>query len=286
MVKHLFLALHCISLIPYDTTGSFLARTSIMKQSHRSHGCLGQGLSLLASFVACKTCTLALRCLATRVIIHDDGMAWEVFQHYWPFVRGIHQLCGMQNMHPGTEMSAYKGHHTWWWHGMGSLSALLALCEGNPPALWHAKHAPWHWDVCLQGSSYMMMAWHGKSFSITGPLWGESTSFVACKTCTLALRCLATRVIIHDDGMAWEVFQHYWPFVRGIHQLCGMQNMHPGTEMSGYKGHHTWWWHGMGSLSALLALCEGNPPVTGGFTSQRASKQGFAVFFVISIKCI
>ena len=29
------------------------------------------------------------------------------------------------------------------------------------------------------------------------------------------------------------------------------------------------WRHGMETLSALLALCEGNPPVTGGFPPQR-----------------
>ena len=32
-----------------------------------------------------------------------------------------------------------------------------------------------------------------------------------------------------------------------------------------------WWCHQMETPSALLALCEGNPPVTGGFPSQRAS---------------
>ena len=30
-----------------------------------------------------------------------------------------------------------------------------------------------------------------------------------------------------------------------------------------------WWRHQMETFSALLALCEGNPPVTGGFPSQR-----------------
>ena len=32
-----------------------------------------------------------------------------------------------------------------------------------------------------------------------------------------------------------------------------------------------WWRHGMETLSALLALCGGNPPVTGGFPSQRGN---------------
>ena len=36
----------------------------------------------------------------------------------------------------------------------------------------------------------------------------------------------------------------------------------------------TWWWHDMETLPALLALCEGNQLVTGGFHSQRASNTG------------
>ena len=40
-----------------------------------------------------------------------------------------------------------------------------------------------------------------------------------------------------------------------------------------------WWRHQMGTFSALLALCEGNPPVTGGFPSQRPVTRSFDVFF-------
>ena len=39
----------------------------------------------------------------------------------------------------------------------------------------------------------------------------------------------------------------------------------------------TWWQ--METFSALLALCEGNPPVTGGFPSQRPATQSFDIFF-------
>ena len=42
---------------------------------------------------------------------------------------------------------------------------------------------------------------------------------------------------------------------------------------------HSWWCHQMEIFSALLALCEGNPPVTGGFPSQRPVTRSFAVFF-------
>ena len=35
----------------------------------------------------------------------------------------------------------------------------------------------------------------------------------------------------------------------------------------------SWWSYDMEMLSTLLALCEGNPPVTSGFPSQRASNE-------------
>ena len=41
---------------------------------------------------------------------------------------------------------------------------------------------------------------------------------------------------------------------------------------------NTWWRHQMETISALLVLCKGNPPVTGGFPSQRPVLQSFVVF--------
>ena len=43
--------------------------------------------------------------------------------------------------------------------------------------------------------------------------------------------------------------------------------------------HCTWWRHKMEIFSALLALCEGNPSVTGRFSSQVLLTQSFDVFF-------
>ena len=42
---------------------------------------------------------------------------------------------------------------------------------------------------------------------------------------------------------------------------------------------HPWWRHQMEAFSALPALYEGNPPVTGVFPSQRPVTQSFDVFF-------
>ena len=42
---------------------------------------------------------------------------------------------------------------------------------------------------------------------------------------------------------------------------------------------YAWWRHQMEKISALLALCEGNSPVTGEFPSQRPVAQSFHIFF-------
>ena len=63
-------------------------------------------------------------------------------------------------------------------------------------------------------------------------------------------------------------------------------NMETQDAPSHYLLHHhysaAWWLEGIESISELLALCDGNPPVTGGFPSQRASNTGFGVFFDVS----
>ena len=53
-----------------------------------------------------------------------------------------------------------------------------------------------------------------------------------------------------------------------------------GFVVSGFVAYIlSWWCHQMETFSTLLALCEGNPPVTGGFPSQRPVTQSFDVFF-------
>ena len=58
------------------------------------------------------------------------------------------------------------------------------------------------------------------------------------------------RSIFDDDVITCKHFARYWPFVRGIHR----------------------------SPVKLLALCEGNPSVTGEFPSQRPMTRSFDLF--------
>ena len=62
-----------------------------------------------------------------------------------------------------------------------------------------------------------------------------------------------------------------------------------GNQMTQNTGKHyhicrwSWWRHQMEIFSTLLALCEGNPQVTGVFPSQRPVTWSFDVFFHVSL---
>ena len=46
-----------------------------------------------------------------------------------------------------------------------------------------------------------------------------------------------------------------------------------------WSRHCTWWRHQMETFAASLAVCEENPPVTGGFPSQRPVTRSFDIFY-------
>ena len=105
------------------------------------------------------------------------------------------------------------------------------------------------------------------------------------------------RMNIHDFGYNPQMFWNYfikWSILRDFAifiielDLC----LHTPSNVNALYVHvyasscdigpcleNTWWRHQMEMFSALLALCEGNPPVTGGLPSQRPVTQNFDVFF-------
>ena len=48
----------------------------------------------------------------------------------------------------------------------------------------------------------------------------------------------------------------------------------------------SWWHHDIEMVSALLAICGGNRPVTGGFPSPRASKMDFDDIFDVGVNTL
>ena len=67
-------------------------------------------------------------------------------------------------------------------------------------------------------------------------------------------------------------------------QNWSLQNHNKSQHMN--RVHISWslWRHQMKTFPALLSLHAGNPPVTGGFPSQRVSNADLWCFFVVSLK--
>ena len=51
----------------------------------------------------------------------------------------------------------------------------------------------------------------------------------------------------------------------------------------GRSPHNTRWRHQMETFSALLAICKGNPSISGGFPSQKPVTRSFGVFFYLRL---
>ena len=66
--------------------------------------------------------------------------------------------------------------------------------------------------------------------------------------------------------MGWhDVYERFYSFLR--------------SECTQMQSRHAWWRHRMETFPALLAICVGNPPVTGEFPTQRSVTRRFDVFF-------
>ena len=68
-----------------------------------------------------------------------------------------------------------------------------------------------------------------------------------------------------------------WPNVHRLGFSC------EGTDISWRGETNSRWRHKMESFSALLAIYEGNSPVTSEFPAQRPMTRGFGVFFVLRL---
>ena len=53
-----------------------------------------------------------------------------------------------------------------------------------------------------------------------------------------------------------------------------------GQSLKSVHKHLTWWHHHMKTFSALLTLCEGNPPVTGGFPHKSQWRGALMSFYL------
>ena len=73
---------------------------------------------------------------------------------------------------------------------------------------------------CMNPVGILIMAsWHGNPFRITCPMGGTTGRRLVPSTKGQDFSALISSLVLtltHDDGIKWEHFLPYWPFVRGI----------------------------------------------------------------------
>ena len=146
----------------------------------------------------------------------------------------------------------------WWRHQMETFSALLAHCVGNSqvsgefPA---QRPVTRSFDVFFDLHLIKRLSKHSRGWwleTLWRPLWRHCNGNL--KFCGLH-----------------SVWDHSWKTLY-CHIWLSLPNIKVGVII-------LWWRHQMETVSALLALCAGNSPVTGEFPSKRPVTRSFDVFF-------
>ena len=153
-----------------------------------------------------------------------------------------------------------------WRHQMETFSALLAICAGNSPLTSEfpaqrpvTRSFDVFFDLRLnERLSKQSSGWWFETPS--RPLWRHSNGRTASRYQNARLKTKPVSV---------EIFKFWQPTSRN-----------PRMDLKIITWFYfTWWRHQVKISSALLVLCEGNPPVPGGFPSQRPGTRSFEDFF-------
>ena len=151
----------------------------------------------------------------------------------------------------------------WWHHQMETFSALLAIRVGNSPVLSEfpaQRPVTWSFDVFFDrhlNKRLSKQSWSSWFEMLSCPLW------------------------CHCNGLkGWcHHFDEIWPLPVQVMKKIAIMLQFYTCDISCVFLAHDGWCYEMEALCALLALCEGNPPVTGIFPSQKASNAALRCFF-------
>ena len=116
-------------------------------------------------------------------------------------------------------------------------------------------------------------AWMLHRCNTLGPRWNGRCLADGIFKCTL-LGCIA----LDPESEKWYL-KYDWLNLHWLILAWSRVTIHFGIVFHRYCYLWPWWIHQMETYSALPALCEGNPTVTGGFSSQRTVTRSFDVFF-------
>ena len=157
---------------------------------------------------------------------------------------------------------------TWWRHQIKTFSALLAICAGNSPVTGEftsERPVTGCFDV------FLIYVWTNG--------WANNRN-------TGDLRCHCAHydvTVMYTDGY----LPQRGPQALPVHpRYLQDRLLHRGSVLCASVGRNniSLWRHQMETFSALRAFCDGNPPVTGGFPSQRPVTRSFGVYVFFNLR--
>ena len=187
----------------------------------------------------------------------------------WRRVNATSSLIGWAHTKNDSSVLVFVRCYLWWGDDMDTFSSLFTLCEANSFTIVDSPHkALVQWSFCVSVCCQTEQA----------DLW------FTCAACIIrllnyfrALLKFTNRHRSHDG---------YW--CSGAIRPYVISNIHVGTVNMSPESYYAATTHvsdstmasSNGTFSVSLALCEGNPTITGGFSSQRPVTQSFDIFFI------
>ena len=108
---------------------------------------------------------------------------------------------------------------SWWRHQMETFSALLALCAGNSPV---SGEFPAQRPVTRSFDVFFDLRLNKRLSKQSWGWWFETPSSSLWRHYhVVEIVTMQTSLDSHEYVITCKHFPHYWPFVRGIHWLCG-----------------------------------------------------------------
>ena len=195
---------------------------------------------------------------------------------------------------------------TWWYHDMETLSALLVLCEGNPPMTGgrfpHKGPVMQRFSIvfvyCLNKQSIKQSSFpgdlrcHDVTFLSHNSLWTADKISVFIRK-LLHVQVEILYIINYSQYFCWWsiCLMTQWLGMATCLHACWFRQSFVADLIDFIDYYRSLvvfrgtllQYHGNQDMEMLMAFCEGNPSVTSGFPSQRTSDAELWCFFDVSL---
>ena len=120
---------------------------------------------------------------------------------------------------------------------------------------------------------------HWQKLTLTGSLIEQTSIFITRNALALRGEVFRRKGTVHFP-FKYQTLTKALSWITNLSWISGLYTVFVRTYWDRDRwSREAWWRHQMEKFSELLAICEGNSPVTGEFPSQRPVMRSFDIFF-------